>query len=220
MGASRGCVCERASPTLESEWRAPSGVCHGTLAHVIDDPSPAPDQRDPRALQSGEFFENFTHSVAAARLLLQRAHEQGSLIEGLVLYASSIDALLRNLVALRLGGRDGTAVQLDPRYFYHEKTKWMNERDLYAEALSAKVLSQPEFQELEDLYRFRNAVIHRFIISGMTYAEISPCLDRYETVLSRLFGRLREIEQPDGDTPNAETQRQIHERVARKLGNH
>jgi len=65
-------------------------------------------------------------------LLLKRAHESGSLIEGLVLYASSIDAVLRNLLALRLGERNGTVIHLDPRYFYHDDTKWMNERDVYA----------------------------------------------------------------------------------------
>jgi hypothetical protein len=70
-------------------------------------------------------------------LLLKRAHESGSLIEGLVLYASSIDAVLRNLLALRLGERNGTVIHLDPRYFYHDDTKWMNERDVYAQAVEA-----------------------------------------------------------------------------------
>jgi hypothetical protein len=48
-------------------------------------------------------FESFTHSVGAARHLLAQAHARGSLIEGLALYASLIDALLRNLVALKTG---------------------------------------------------------------------------------------------------------------------
>jgi hypothetical protein len=74
------------------------------------------------------FFENFTHSVATIRLLLAEAHKRGSLIEGLVLYASVIDPLLRNLVALKTGERDDTSLHLDPRYFYHDDTKWMNER--------------------------------------------------------------------------------------------
>jgi hypothetical protein len=51
-------------------------------------------------------FENFTHSVAAARVLLAQAQQRGSLIEGLALYASVIDALLRNLVALKTGERE------------------------------------------------------------------------------------------------------------------
>ena len=188
------------------------------VAHVIDRPSSQADQSRAGELRSGEFFENFTHSVAAARLLLKRAHEQGSLIEGLVLYASSIDALLRNLVALGVGDRDGTTIQLDARYFVHDETKWMSERRLYAEALDAEVLTETEFRELEDLYTFRNAVIHRFITSGMTYAEITSRLDRYEVILRRLFERLAEIEQPDGEVLDEETDRRIRERVARKLG--
>jgi hypothetical protein len=171
-----------------------------------------------RPVPAGDFFENFTHSVAAARLLLKRAHESDSLIEGLVLYASSIDAVLRNLLALRLGDRDGTVIQLDARYFYHDDTKWMNERDVYAEALQAEVLTKPEFQELEELYRFRNTVIHRFIISGTTYAEIAARLDRYEIILTRSLDRLRAIEQPDSDPLPEETQRKIRARLARKIG--
>jgi hypothetical protein len=189
-----------------------------TLPNVTDEASSQPNHGAPSGRQSGEFFENFTHSVAAARLLLKRAHEHGSLIEGLVLYASSIDALLRNLVALRLGDRDGTVIRLDPRYFYHDNTKWMNERDLYAEAVKAKVLTDAEFQELQELYRFRNAVIHRFIISGTTYAEITPRLDQYERILTSLSERLREIEQPDSEPLNEETRTKIHERLVRKIG--
>jgi len=180
--------------------------------------SSSDEECDPGADQSAEFFENFTHSVTAARLLLKRAHEQGSLIEGLVLYASSVDALLRNLVALSVGERDGTVIRLDAVYFYHDDTKWMNERTVYARALNAKVLTEPEFRELEDLYGFRNTVIHRFIISGMTYAEIGSRLDRYEKILSTLFDRLREIERPDRDPLDPETERRIRERIARKLG--
>jgi hypothetical protein len=133
-----------------------------------------------------------------------------------VLYASAIDAVLQNLVALRLGKRNDTVIKLAPRCFYHDDTKWMNERDPYAEAAKAKMLTKPEFQELEELYRFRNTVIHRFIISGTTYAEIAARLDQYEIILTSLLGRLREIEQPDSDTLSEGTR--IRARLERKTG--
>jgi hypothetical protein len=185
---------------------------------VTDKPSPRSTQTDSAGLKTGELFQNFTHSVTAARLLLKRAHETGSFIEGVVLYASSIDAVLRNLLALKLGDRNGTVIQLDPRYFYHDDTKWMNERDVYAEAVRVDVLTAQEFQELEELYRFRNAAIHRFIISGMTYAEIAARLDQYEIILTRLLDKLREIEQPDSNPLTEETRRTIRARLARKIG--
>jgi hypothetical protein len=199
------------------ERPAPGGA-QATPDSVTDGPTSRSTQSESAEWQAGEFFENFTHSVTAARLLLQRAHKSGSFIEGLVLYASSIDGVLRNLLALRLGDRNGTVIQLDPRYFYHDDTKWMNERDVYAEAVKSNVLTEPEFQELKELYRFRNAAIHRFIISGMTYADIAPRLDKYEIILTRLLERLREIEQPDGDPLPNETRAKVHARLARKIG--
>jgi hypothetical protein len=48
-------------------------------------------------------FVNFSHSVGAARSLLGHAQERRSWIEGIVLYASVIDALLWNPP----GARDG-----------------------------------------------------------------------------------------------------------------
>jgi hypothetical protein len=42
------------------------------------------------------------------------------------LHASSIYAVLRNLLALKLGDCNGTVIQLDPCYFYHDHTKWLN----------------------------------------------------------------------------------------------
>jgi hypothetical protein len=143
------------------------------------------------------FFDNFTKSVAAARLLLSKAHDQGNLIEGIVLYASSIDALLRNLVALKAGKRKGNLTNLDPRYFYHDDTKWMNERSIYKEALDYKVITRADYHKLEDLYDFRNIVIHRFIISNITYADIAPKLINYEVMFNKLHNKLRKIEQPD-----------------------
>lgn len=163
-------------------------------------------------------FENFTHSVAAARHLLAQAHARDSLIEGLALYASVIDALLRNLVALKTGERRGTTTYLDLRYFYHDDTMWMNERKVYAAAHSCGVLTDSELSQLEELYNFRNIVIHRFIISGVTYAEIAPRLDQYEGIYARISEQLRAIEQPNGVELNDEEVDRARERIARKLG--
>lgn len=164
------------------------------------------------------FFDNFTHSVAAARLLLGEAHKRGSLIEGLALYASLIDALLRNLVALKTGERRGTTIHLDSRYFYHDDTMWMNERKVYAAAHSCGVLTDAELSELEELYRFRNVIIHRFITSGVRYSDIAAKLDQYEAIYTRVYEQLRAIEQPDGVELDHEEVRGAHQMIARKLG--
>ena len=45
-------------------------------------------------------FANFLYAFGAARKLLERAQERGSLIEGIVLYVSMIDGLLRIAMVL------------------------------------------------------------------------------------------------------------------------
>jgi hypothetical protein len=94
----------------------------------------------------------------------------------------------------------------------------MNERKVYAAAHSCGVLTDPELGELEELYDFRNIVIHRFVLSGVTYAEIAPRLDRYESIYERISEQLRIIEQPDSVDLSDEEVRRMRERVARKLG--
>jgi hypothetical protein len=167
--------------------------------------------------QALEDFQNFTHSVSAARLLMSRAHDNGSLIEGLVLYASVIDAFLRVLIAHATGEREGTVTHLDLRYFRHDETLWMNERKVYREAQSCGVLSESDRCELDELYDFRNVVIHRFIISGITYDQIGPRLDQCEAIFSRLRAQLESIEQPAPALSDAQIGA-VRARIARKLG--
>jgi hypothetical protein len=45
-------------------------------------------------------FANFLYSFGPARKLLERAYERGSLIEGIVLYVTMIDGLLRASIVL------------------------------------------------------------------------------------------------------------------------
>jgi hypothetical protein len=164
-------------------------------------------------------FVNFTHSAGAARVLLQKAHDEGSLIEGLVLYASSVDALLRNLVALKTGipTRKGV-ISLDPRYFYHDDTKWMNERDIYKKAAEHKIITTREYEQLGKLYDFRNLVIHRFIISGITYSDIAPKLVQYERLFNKLYAKLKKIEQPQEPKDLSDEERaDVFRRIADKL---
>lgn len=167
--------------------------------------------------QAREHFENFTHSIAAARELLARAQESGSLIEGLVLYAALVDGLLRMLVAHATAEREDVAAHLDLRHFFHDAERWRNERQVYRGALECGVLSEQERTELDDLYSFRNVVIHRFVISGVTYDEIVSRLDAYEMIYGRLFARLTTIEQP-GPPISSEQESAIRVRIARKLG--
>lgn len=164
-----------------------------------------------------DFFNNFTHSATVARLLLAKAHDQGNLIEGIILYASSIDAFLRNLIAIKTGIRkDAHTVSLDLRYFYHDPSKWMNERNIYQQALDCGVINTAEHKELEKLYLFRNRVVHRFIISNITYAEIAPRLEKYEKIFDKLYKQLKALE---GSPEVSEKERKdIYRGIYKKFG--
>jgi hypothetical protein len=162
-------------------------------------------------------FVNFSHSVAAARALMARAQESGSWIEGIVLYASVIDALLRILVAHATADRDGSVTHLDSTWFVHDDRVWRNERAVYKAALDAGVLIEQQFEELEELYKFRNVVIHRFVISGITYDVIPSALDEYELIYRRLMAQLEAIEQPAPPVSDEQV-KAIRGRIARKLG--
>lgn len=82
---------------------------------------------------------------------------------------------------------------------------------------SCGVLSDSEFRELEDLYGFRNVIIHRFAVSGVSYSEIGPKLDAYEMIYRRIFEQLREIEKPDTVELPDEQIAAARETIARKL---
>lgn len=163
-----------------------------------------------------DFFENFTHSVAVARVLLTKAHEQGNLIEGLVLYASSIDAFLRNLIALKTGSKKGHTISLNPSYFFHNDSQWMDERTIYSQALQSGVIGRSLYDKLENLYAFRNKVIHRFIISNITYSEIAAHLIEYEIIYNNLYSQLEKIEKPH--KLNKGEQEEVRQKIQKKIG--
>jgi hypothetical protein len=165
--------------------------------------------------EDDNFFDNFTHSCAAARTLLRKAHEQGNLIEGLVLYASLIDAFLRNLIAIKTGSKRDGDVALDPRFFYHDEEHWFSERKIYTMARDAEIISEGEYAQLNELYVFRNRMIHRFILSDVAYADLAPRLVEYESIYQRLFKQLEELEAPQEMT--SELRASIEKRIGTKI---
>lgn len=168
-------------------------------------------------MTEGHPFVDFSHAIAAARALLARAQERQSLIEAVVLYASVIDGLLRILLAHAVGDPDGNITHLDTTWFVHDERIWRNERKVYKLALDAGVLTDEQFEELEELYKFRNVVVHRFVISGITYGVIASALDEYEGIYRRLMSQLEAIEQPAPPVSDDHAAA-IRERIAKKLG--
>jgi hypothetical protein len=140
-------------------------------------------------------FANFLYAFGAARKLLERAQERGSLIEGIVLYVSMIDGLLRISIVLDkqlagdpMGDIDGYIQQVTggPRF---------TEKMIYTEARQRDLIDDDLRDEIIDLYNQRNAVIHRFFLEGMTYTSLEPLLDRYEVAYHRCYDLVNALEE-------------------------
>lgn len=162
-------------------------------------------------MSASNFFENFVHSIAASRKLLRRAHDGGFLIEGLILYAELIDALLRNLVAHSTAVPKSeysgeSRLQFDELVLddglFQQGEKMLPEKAVYKMALANGIINKSKFDQLYELYDVRNKIVHRFIISDIAYSDLEEPLKQYELMYQELMGQLSEIEQPDAVVPD------------------
>ena len=131
---------------------------------------------------------NILRAIGATRILLDKAHTEGSLMEGLVLYASLIDGLLRMALVLKEQIIKKTE-EINENLIFQKGKEYISERDIMAMAKKLEIIDEDLFKELSELYDFRNRAVHRFFITHLEYAELPPYLIRYEMV----FGRIGEI---------------------------
>lgn len=133
-----------------------------------------------------EKFQNFLRAFGATRLLLQRAYERGSLIEGLVLYAALVDGFCRICLVLK-EQLEKKNEDINQKYIYqHDDEPNFNERKIYSLAFEKKIIGENLFKELNTLYDIRNKVIHRFFISEVEYTHLEIVCTRYEKVYDQL----------------------------------
>ena len=134
-----------------------------------------------------DFFENFLYSFGAARKLLERAYHSGSLIEGIVLYVSLIDGLLRIALILDKQLRDDTS-EFDLSYVEQKPSgPKYTERQIFEEAYKHQLIDETLKRSISDLYEKRNSLIHRFFLTDLKYADLEPWLDRYEEIYDKCY---------------------------------
>ncbi|MET8352695.1 hypothetical protein [Micromonospora sp. NPDC005206] len=138
-------------------------------------------------------LSNFVYSFATVRLLLQKAHDNGSLIEGLVLYVSLIDGLLRLAIILdkQLASDPVTVGEYMQQVPGGPK---LTERAIYEEARQRNIIDEAFKAEVVELYGYRNAIVHRFFLTSLQYADLAPHLVRYERLYDRCFAIVGELE--------------------------
>ena len=110
-------------------------------------------------------FLNFIYSFGAARALLRRAHDNGSLIEGMALYASLIDGFLRIGLVLTRQIKKSTS-DIDEALIKQSKGgQYFTERQIYRMAHQEGVIGEQLYSELGRLYDRRNDIIHKFFLT-------------------------------------------------------
>ena len=139
-------------------------------------------------------LRNFLRTFLATYNLLSKARETGSLLEALVLYASTVDAHLRYGIIFSRQLREKTSnYQAD--LIFQTKTSYISERDIHKLALEEEFISKKQFEEISRLYEFRNRAVHRYFISDFEYIELPKRLDRFERIRESIANKIIKLEQ-------------------------
>ncbi|MET4142872.1 hypothetical protein [Pedobacter sp. UYP1] len=136
----------------------------------------------------------FMSAIAAAIDLRNKALENGSFIEIIILTANRIDALLRLAIMLTNQLKDQNDEIDVPLLFQDEQDKVIMERRIYQMALDQKIVDHGLFDRLELLYKERNKVVHRYIITDLRTEDVIRIVFEYYDVEEAIDGIVNALE--------------------------
>jgi uncharacterized protein YutE (UPF0331/DUF86 family) len=112
-----------------------------------------------------EKLTEFMKGLVAANQLMNRAAATGCFVEFICLATSIIDGSLRIGLILQYQ-LDANNCDIRIELVYQaESGRGLSERSIYTHALENKILTQEQFDLLKRLYKKRNKVVHRYVIS-------------------------------------------------------
>jgi uncharacterized protein YutE (UPF0331/DUF86 family) len=117
-------------------------------------------------------LNSFMSSFSAATELKARADRLGCFVESVCLASSLIDGLLRMGLILKHQIETSSSALLIDLLEQTPEGSQLSEREVYRRARDAAVINQDTFAQLERLYGDRNKVVHRYVISRITTAEV------------------------------------------------
>jgi hypothetical protein len=124
-------------------------------------------------------FDMFLQGVGATSLMLSKAVKNKAFIEATCILANQIDALLRIGIVLKNQINKANS-EIEAEWIYQGlNDRKKSEKDIYKKSLELNILSQSDFDKLYSLYDDRNRVIHRFVISEITLAEVEDIAYEY-----------------------------------------
>lgn len=142
-------------------------------------------------------YDNFLSSLAASIDLLNRAYQSNSFIEQVAILANQIDAFLRLAIVLKYQ-LDNETDDFDVKYLFQredDRTDLISETMIYVEASKMKVIDSDIKNELLRLYKLRNKVIHRYIISFLKTREIAKISYEYSIIKEKIRLLLKSYEE-------------------------
>jgi len=152
----------------------------------------SPDKRE-LALEFDK-YENFMSSLAASFDLKNTVIENGSVIELLIIIANQIDAYLRMAIVMKKQLETNTNRIDIPLLFQCESDVPIMERKIYQQAKDLRIIDGATFDKLEELYKERNKVVHRYIISDFKTRYLYDIVYEYETICETVRQSLKIIE--------------------------
>lgn len=166
----------------------------GWVHHALSTFYLIPEEEKEHQLNSYH-FRIFLQGIAATQEMLNRSIENKGFIEATCLLASQIDSMLR--IAIILKKQIDQNNDLIGKEFIYQGAidKKISEKDIYKTAKSMGILVQALFDELYERYEDRNRVIHRFIISEITLAEIETIAYQYYLVREKIKQILNDLEE-------------------------
>ena len=139
-------------------------------------------------------FDFYMSSIATIIVLKNKAIERDSYIEYVVFSANHIDALLRLSIILtdQITNKNE---YIDLKLLFQSDTdKAIMERTIYQKCLEKKIINQGLFDELERLYKERNKVIHRFIITDIRTEDIYDLAYEYQNLFEKINSLISRLE--------------------------
>ena len=152
----------------------------------------SPDQR--KVAYDLDKYEKFMASLAASFDIKNKALANGSFIEFTIIVANQIDAYLRLAIVMTEQLNNKTD-DLKIEYLYQAPTdKPVMERKIYSIAKDYSIISENLFDSLEELYKERNKIVHRYIISEFRTRQLLEIAYKYESVCEQVRLIIKEIE--------------------------
>jgi hypothetical protein len=152
----------------------------------------SPDKR--RLAVEMDKYEKFMTSLAASFDLKKKAIENKSLIELLIIIANQIDAYLRMSLVMKKQLKDKTNNIDIALLFQDENDQPVLERKIYRQAKDLGIINQKTYDKLEELYKERNKVVHRYIISKFKTRYLFQIVYEYECICEIVRLALKKIE--------------------------